>query len=77
MPGAIALAPSGNDDGLLTSSEILDLKLSNAALWAVTLPPRGRRYGASIILIQTSSSTTSPPFVNILCRSKMLIIFSR
>jgi len=24
MPGAIALAPSGNDDGLLTSSEILD-----------------------------------------------------
>ncbi|MBD0314631.1 MAG: CHAT domain-containing protein, partial [Microcoleus sp. T3-bin5] len=28
LPGAIALSPSGNDDGLLTSSEILDLKLN-------------------------------------------------
>ncbi len=28
IPGAIALAPSGNDDGLLTSSEILDMKLN-------------------------------------------------
>ena len=28
VPGAIALAPSGNDNGLLTSSEIFDLKLN-------------------------------------------------
>jgi CHAT domain-containing protein len=27
VPGAIVLAPSGKDDGLLTASEILDLKL--------------------------------------------------
>ncbi len=27
VPGAIALAPSGQDDGLLTSSEIFDMKL--------------------------------------------------
>jgi len=38
VPGAIALAPSGNDNGLLTSSEILDLKL-NAEL-VVLLPSR-------------------------------------
>ena len=28
IPGALALAPSGNDNGLLTASEILDLKLT-------------------------------------------------
>ncbi|BAY26949.1 TPR repeat-containing protein [Calothrix sp. NIES-2100] len=28
VPGAIALAPSGKDDGLLTSGEILDMKLN-------------------------------------------------
>jgi CHAT domain-containing protein len=32
IPGAIALAPSGKDDGLLTSSEILDLLRLNAEL---------------------------------------------
>lgn len=41
MPGAIALAPSGNDDGLLTSSEILDLKL-NAELVVLSACNSGR-----------------------------------
>lgn len=29
IPGALALAPSGNDNGLLTASEILDLKINS------------------------------------------------
>ncbi|MEG4212146.1 tetratricopeptide repeat protein [Microcoleus sp. S13_B4] len=41
LPGAIALAPSGNDDGLLTSSEILDLKL-NAELVVLSACNTGR-----------------------------------
>jgi CHAT domain-containing protein len=41
LPGAIALAPSGNDDGLLTSSEILDLKL-NAELVVLSACSTGR-----------------------------------
>ncbi|MBD2504596.1 CHAT domain-containing protein [Anabaena azotica] len=41
IPGAIALAPSDNDDGLLTSSEILDLKL-NAELVVLSACDTGR-----------------------------------
>ena len=41
MPGAIALAPSGKDDGLLTSSEILKLKL-NAELVVLSACDTGR-----------------------------------
>ncbi|WP_445248296.1 CHAT domain-containing protein [Microcoleus sp. OTE_8_concoct_300] len=41
LPGAIALSPSGNDDGLLTSSEILDLKL-NAELVVLSACNTGR-----------------------------------
>lgn len=39
--GAIALAPSGKDDGLLTASEILDLKL-NASLVVLSACDTGR-----------------------------------
>ncbi|HEY9890544.1 MAG TPA: CHAT domain-containing tetratricopeptide repeat protein [Candidatus Sericytochromatia bacterium] len=41
VPGAIALAPSGNDNGLLTSSEIFDLKL-NAELVVLSACDTGR-----------------------------------
>nr|WP_275973889.1 CHAT domain-containing tetratricopeptide repeat protein [Argonema galeatum] len=41
VPGAIALAPSGNDNGLLTASEILDLKL-NAELVVLSACDTGR-----------------------------------
>jgi CHAT domain-containing protein len=41
LPGAIALAPSGNDSGFLTSSEILDLDL-NAELVVLSACDTGR-----------------------------------
>ncbi|MEO8893565.1 MAG: CHAT domain-containing tetratricopeptide repeat protein [Coleofasciculaceae cyanobacterium] len=41
IPGAIALAPSGNDNGLLTASEIFDLKL-NAELVVLSACDTGR-----------------------------------
>ncbi|HEY9850904.1 MAG TPA: CHAT domain-containing protein [Leptolyngbyaceae cyanobacterium] len=41
IPGAIALAPSGDDNGLLTASEILDLKL-NAELVVLSACDTGR-----------------------------------
>ncbi len=41
MPGAIALAPSGNDNGLLSSSEIFDLTL-NADLVVLSACDTGR-----------------------------------
>lgn len=41
MPGAIALAPSGNDNGLLTAGEILNLKL-NAELVVLSACDTGR-----------------------------------
>ncbi|MFB8790234.1 MAG: CHAT domain-containing tetratricopeptide repeat protein, partial [Potamolinea sp.] len=41
VPGAIALAPEGNDNGLLTSSEIFDLKL-NAELVVLSACDTGR-----------------------------------
>ncbi|MBD2327351.1 CHAT domain-containing protein [Alkalinema sp. FACHB-956] len=41
VPGAIALAPSGSDDGFLTSSEIFDLKL-NAHLAVLSACDTGR-----------------------------------
>ncbi|HEY9610464.1 CHAT domain-containing protein, partial [Allocoleopsis sp.] len=41
VPGAIALAPSGGDNGLLTSSEILDMKL-NADLVVLSACDTGR-----------------------------------
>ena len=41
LPGAIALTPAGDDDGLLSSSEILDLKL-NADLVVLSACNTGR-----------------------------------
>jgi CHAT domain-containing protein len=42
IPGAIALAPSGNDSGLLSASEIFDLKLNNADLVVLSACDTGR-----------------------------------
>jgi CHAT domain-containing protein len=55
IPGAIALAPSGNDDGLLTASEILNLKL-NAELVVLSAADigRGKITGDGIISLSGS-----------------------
>jgi CHAT domain-containing protein len=42
IPGAIALAPSGKDSGLLSSGEIFDLKLNNADLVVLSACDTGR-----------------------------------
>jgi CHAT domain-containing protein len=64
VPGAIALAPSGNDSGLLTSSEILDLKL-NAELVVLSAcdTGRGRITGDGVIGLSRSLITAGVPSV--------------
>ena len=64
VPGAIALAPSGEDNGLLTSSEILDLKL-NAELVVLSAcdTGRGRITGDGVIGLSRSLITAGVPSV--------------
>jgi CHAT domain-containing protein len=64
VPGAIALAPSGNDSGLLTSSEILDLKL-NAELVVLSAcdTGRGRITGDGVIGLSRLLITAGVPSV--------------
>ncbi|MEG4574763.1 CHAT domain-containing protein [Microcoleus sp. N3A4] len=64
MPGAIALAPSGNDDGLLTSSEILDLKL-NAELVVLSAcnTGRGTLTGDGVIGLSRALITAGVPSI--------------
>ena len=64
VPGAIALAPSGNDNGLLTSSEILDLKL-NAELVVLSAcdTGRGKITGDGVIGLSRSLITAGVPSV--------------
>jgi CHAT domain-containing protein/uncharacterized protein HemY len=64
IPGAIALAPSGNDDGLLTSSEILDLKL-NAELVVLSAcnTGRGTLTGDGVIGLSRALITAGVPSI--------------
>ncbi|WP_445312752.1 CHAT domain-containing tetratricopeptide repeat protein [Microcoleus vaginatus] len=64
IPGAIALAPSGNDDGWLTSSEILDLKL-NAELVVLSAcnTGRGKLTGDGVIGLSRSLITAGVPSI--------------
>jgi CHAT domain-containing protein/tetratricopeptide (TPR) repeat protein len=64
VPGAIALAPSGEDDGLLTSGEILDLKL-NAELVVLSACNTGRGdiKGDGVIGLSRSLITAGTPSV--------------
>jgi CHAT domain-containing protein len=64
IPGAVALAPSGDDDGLLTSGEILDLKL-NAELVVLSAcdTGRGRIAGDGVIGLSRSLITAGTPSV--------------
>jgi len=64
VPGAIALAPSAKDDGLLTADEILDLKL-NAELVVLSAcdTGRGRITGDGVIGLSRSLITAGVPSV--------------
>jgi CHAT domain-containing protein len=64
VPGAIALAPSSNDNGLLTSSEILDLKL-NADLVVLSAcnTGRGKITGDGVIGLSRSLISAGVPSV--------------
>lgn len=64
VPGAIALAPFGSDDGLLTASEILDLKL-NAELVVLSAcdTGKGRITGDGVIGLSRSLFSAGVPSV--------------
>jgi len=64
VPGAIALAPSGKDNGLLTANEILDLKL-NAELVVLSAcdTGRGRITGDGVIGLSRSLISAGVPSV--------------
>ena len=64
IPGAIALAPSGNDNGLLTSREIFNLKL-NAELVVLSACDTGRGdiTGDGVIGLSRSFVTAGVPSV--------------
>lgn len=64
VPGAIALAPSGNDEGLLTASELLDLQL-NAELVILSAcdTGRGRLTGDGVIGLSRSLIAAGVPSV--------------
>ncbi|MEG4848096.1 CHAT domain-containing tetratricopeptide repeat protein, partial [Microcoleus sp. F10-C6] len=64
IPGALALAPSGNDDGWLTSSEILDLKL-NAELVVLSAcnTGRGKLTGDGVVGLSRSLITAGVPSI--------------
>jgi CHAT domain-containing protein len=62
VPGALALAPAGTDDGLLTSREILNLKL-NAKLVVLSAcdTGRGRITGDGVIGLSRAWISTGVP----------------
>ncbi|MGE5658133.1 MAG: CHAT domain-containing tetratricopeptide repeat protein, partial [Actinomycetota bacterium] len=64
IPGAIALAPSGTDDGLLTSSEILDLTI-NAELVVLSAcnTGRGTLTGDGVLGLSRSLITAGVPSI--------------
>nr|WP_199305066.1 CHAT domain-containing tetratricopeptide repeat protein [Coleofasciculus sp. FACHB-125] len=64
VPGAVALTPSGQDDGLLTASEILNLKL-NAELVVLSAcdTGQGKLTGDGVIGLSRSLITAGVPSV--------------
>ncbi len=64
VPGAIALAPVGKDDGLLTASEILDLKLNTElVVLSACDTGRGRITGDGVIGLSRSLISAGAPSV--------------
>ncbi|MBD1861121.1 MULTISPECIES: CHAT domain-containing tetratricopeptide repeat protein [Trichocoleus] len=64
VPGAIALAPSGRDNGLLTASEILDLKLNtDLVVLSACDTGRGRITGDGVVGLSRSFIAAGAPSV--------------
>lgn len=64
VPGAIALAPSENDDGLLTASEILDLQLqAELVVLSACDTGRGRITGDGVIGLSRAFISAGVPSV--------------
>jgi CHAT domain-containing protein len=64
IPGAIALAPSGKDDGFLTAAEILNLKLNaELAVLSACDTGKGRLTGDGVIGLSRSLITAGVPSV--------------
>jgi filamentous hemagglutinin family protein len=64
MPGAIALAPSNGDNGILTASEILDLKLTaNLVVLSACNTGRGRITGDGVVGLSRSLIAAGVPSV--------------
>ncbi len=65
FPGAIALAPSGDDDGFLTAKEILDLQLNNTELVVLSAcdTGRGRITGEGVVGLSRAFIATGVPSV--------------
>jgi len=64
IPGAIALAPGGKDNGLLTASEILDLKLkAELVVLSACDTGRGRITGDGVIGLSRSLIAAGAPSV--------------
>ncbi len=64
IPGAIALAPSGNDDGLLTALEILDLKLkAELVVLSACDTGRGKITGDGVIGLSRSLISAGAPSI--------------
>jgi len=64
VPGAIALAPEGKDDGLLTSNEILDMKLkAELVVLSACDTGRGKITGDGVIGLSRSLITAGVPSV--------------
>ncbi|NEP55842.1 MAG: CHAT domain-containing protein [Symploca sp. SIO2G7] len=65
LPGAIALAPSGDDSGFLTAREILDLQLNNTELVVLSAcdTGRGRITGEGVVGLSRAFIATGVPSV--------------
>ncbi|NET59745.1 MAG: CHAT domain-containing protein [Symploca sp. SIO2E6] len=65
LPGAIALAPSDDDSGFLTATEILDLQLNNTELVVLSAcdTGRGRITGEGVVGLSRAFIATGVPSV--------------